>query len=244
MLIRQISCFSCVIILACKAHLPVPLFPIRKKRTQEQLAAGAAPPQRKPQKLPHTGGVISNGACAPQAARTAATVSRNQLDLRWRSARSASARYPALRSALQEHTVALTHAIPTAVAALDNPSKFAVTLALTASIACLSCDALPNKGRRTGAIRRDSRSASPEACSSSITPLQKHISPAMPIASVTAPPRPLLGSAAGYALPACPVTAPQSKREGEKCGPPGSLTDSTSPFPPSVANIPSERDRV
>ena len=127
---------------------------------------------------------------------------------------------------------------PNGVAALDNPSKFAVTLALTASIACLSCDALPNKGRRTGAIRRDSRSASPEACSNSITPLQKHISPVILIASVIASAAPV-GTAAVTSA-SLPVTAPHSSAIQRNTV---QITDSIScsPFP---SNIPSEWDLV
>ena len=98
---------------------------------------------------------------------------------------------------------------PSGVAALDSPSRFAVTLALTSSMASLSFAALPNSGRSRGVSAWDSFSANPEARITSITPLQKHIRPAMLMANVTASDAPV--PTAAVTASNRPVTAPQSR---------------------------------
>ena len=72
LLIRQISCFSCVIILLVRRTYLSRYSPSGKKGRSSLLLSSTAATEAA--EAPHTGSIISNGACAPQAARTAATV--------------------------------------------------------------------------------------------------------------------------------------------------------------------------
>lgn len=161
----------------------------------------------------HTAGIMSNGAAEPFAARTAATVD----GIIWMDAvfnvisRSTVSGAPRLPASVYSRSAAHR---PSGVAALDRPSKFAVTFALTASIASRSFAALPNSGRSKGIIKRDSLPAKPEAWSSSITPLQKHISPAMLTAREIASAAPVLTAA--VTASSRPVAAPHTKAAAKK----------------------------
>ncbi len=176
---------------------------------------------------PHTGSIISNGAAAPQAARTAAIVEgisciEAELSVISVSTVSGAPRRPV---SVYRRSAACS---PSGVAALDRPSRFAVTLALTASIACRSAAALPNSGRSSGMSRRDILPAMPDACSSSIIPLQKHISPAIETARLTACAAPVPTAAVTASIR--PVIPPHSSASIKNITQTAESID-TAPFP-------------
>ena len=75
---------------------------------------------------------------------------------------------------------------PRGVAAFPSPNKFAETLAARVSMVPLSEAKSGNSRPRTGFRSRANFSASPERCITSITPIQRHKTPAMEMPSCTA----------------------------------------------------------
>jgi len=162
---------------------------------------------------PQTAGIMSNGAAAPKEARTAATVE----GISWIEAEFSVTSVNTASGAPRPPQTAYKRSAarrPMGVDALESPSRFAVTFALTASMACASLDASPNSGRSTGRSRRAIAPASPAREMTSIIPDQKHIRPVMDTSRATACPAP--SAMAAVTCPSLPVAAPQTKLSTRK----------------------------
>ena len=131
-----------------------------------------------------TAGKISKGASHPAAIRTAATVvGRSWIDavLHTTSIQRLS---PATPGVLRLIRRAVSK--PNGVAAFPRPNKFAETLAAKVSIVPLSSAKSGNSRPKTGFKSLASFSANPDRCITSMTPIQRHKTPAMEIPSCTA----------------------------------------------------------
>ena len=96
--------------------------------------------------------------------------------------------------------------MPSGVAALPSPSRFALTFMLSASSVCASRDARGNNRRSTGCSSLDSPAAMPLRRMTSITPDHRQIMPPTVRQNVTACCTPCAAAAPTAAL--CPVAAP------------------------------------
>ena len=153
----------------------------------------------------HTAGRISNGAAAPLARRTPATVVGSS----WIDAVFSTTSRHSSSLATPSHPAAIRRAarMPSGVAALPRPSRFAETLAETAASVSPSRLACGRIRRKAGRSSRASPPARPQRSITSITPVHRHTTPAIDRHSSTADRAP--SSAAAPTCAIRPVSAPK-----------------------------------
>ena len=155
----------------------------------------------------HTAGRMSKGVSHPAAARTEAMVAGSS----WMEAvlSTTSRHSSSLATPSQPRAMRQAARMPRGVAALPRPRRLAEVLAETAARVSGSRQALGSSRRSTGRNTRARPSERPQAFMISMTPLQRHMTPAMDRLSSTAESAP--SRAASATASRFPVARPKPR---------------------------------